>query len=126
MRFQFESETVVSLEQFFEGNTEIGSIGCNLGEHPGIEQFYSLLKGIRSRSEVQDVLVFITETPEESGTTWAFSDRIYILASAERAVVEEWLKPLQPEPIDAGWVWDKPQNAPEPKPGMKVYFVWWD
>jgi hypothetical protein len=38
---------VVSLEQFFEGNDDLGSIGCNLTKHPGVEFFFNTLRTIR-------------------------------------------------------------------------------
>ena len=90
------------LEHFFDSNTDLGSIGCNLIDHPGIPKFYKVLKEIRSRADVQDVLVFITETPEEAGTDWAFSDTIYVLSSASKVAVGDWLKPLSPDPICDG------------------------
>ena len=32
----------VSLEDFFEGNDDLGSIGCNLSAHPGVDVFCRL------------------------------------------------------------------------------------
>ena len=48
---------VVTLEDFFEGNQDEASIGCNLVDHPGVDRFYETLRGIRDRADVQDVLV---------------------------------------------------------------------
>ena len=64
---------VVGLEDFFDGNDDDGSIGCNLleNEHPGPEGFYTVLKAIRSRPEVQDILVEVYEV--EDGQ-WPFSE----------------------------------------------------
>jgi hypothetical protein len=64
---------VVPLEDFFEGNSAPGSIGCNLrkSENPGIAGFFQALKEIRDRPDVQDVLVEIYEMPEDV-TTWPF------------------------------------------------------
>ena len=28
---------LVSLEEYFDGNDDLGSIGCNLSDHPGVE-----------------------------------------------------------------------------------------
>src|SRR5579862_306607 len=44
---------VVSLEDFFTGNKDLGSIGCNIEEHPGLRKFYAVLCAIRQRPEVQ-------------------------------------------------------------------------
>src|SRR3954447_10874149 len=57
-------EPVVSLEQFFEDNVDLGSIGGNLHPHPGIATFYRVLRDIRDRPEVDDVLVGISEVVE--------------------------------------------------------------
>ena len=116
---------VLSLENFFEGNTDLGSIGCNLMEHPGIETFYSVLKAIRDREDVQDVLVEISDIDIEYAD-WVFSETIYVLTSADKEEVFEWLKPLQPDEPFEGWSAGKPSAAPEPKAGMKVIGVWWD
>ena len=35
---------VVSLEDFFVGNEDYGSIGCNLTEHPGPQFFFERLR----------------------------------------------------------------------------------
>ncbi len=48
-------EPVVSLELFFEGNDDPGSIGCNLTDHPGVDRFYAVLRGIRDRPDVHGV-----------------------------------------------------------------------
>ena len=51
----------------FEGNDDLGSIGCNLLDHPGPAHFYEVLRSIRDRSEVHGVWVGITEVmaPED-------------------------------------------------------------
>ena len=84
------TKPVVSLEEFFEGNEDYGSIGCNLdgpyavsapdtrnwlkkalfskapvsvptAPHPGPQGFYQILMEIRAREDVQDVLVEIAD-----------------------------------------------------------------
>lgn len=117
---------VVSLEDFFEGNDDYGSIGCNLpiGDHPGPNGFYSLLKAVRDKAEVQDVLVEIDEVEDD---TWPFSERVYIITSAAQSKVAEWLKPLSPDEVDEGIQWDRPAGAfPALLPEVEVYAAWWD
>ena len=52
---------VVSLEDFFEGNEDPGSIACNLdkSDRLSIAEWLRILKEIRGRANVQDVLVEI-------------------------------------------------------------------
>lgn len=123
--FDEEPLPIVSLEDFFEGNTDYGSIGCNLIEHPGPQAFYSHLLSLRSRSDVQDVLVEIYEIEEDSNT-WPFSERIYILTSASAKDVAEWLKPLAPDEIEEGYFLGKPPTAPRLWEAMQVFAAWWD
>ena len=115
---------VVSLEDFFEGNEDLGSIGCNLIEHPGIDTFYEVLREIRQRPDVQDVLVAISQIDEY--LDWPFSESLYIITSCSKERITEWVKPLQPDEIGEGWSGGRPPEAPEPKEGYKVYWVWWD
>jgi hypothetical protein len=118
---------VVSLEDFFTGNNDLGSIGCNLDEHPGMERFFAVLKSIRARPEVQDVLVTIYEYDEQDDTTWPFSERVYVLTSAPAVDLAEWAKELQPtEVLDDGFVGGVPPAAPKLRPGIKVLSLWWD
>ncbi|MGD1097771.1 MAG: hypothetical protein ABSB35_38005 [Bryobacteraceae bacterium] len=55
---------VVSLEDFFVGNLDHGSIGCNLRNSPGPEAFFGALRSIRGNESVQDVLVEVNEVIE--------------------------------------------------------------
>lgn len=120
-----QTSPVVSLEDFFEGNSDEGSIGCNLYPHPGIKIFYVTLKAIRDREDVQDVLVEISAIDDD--VSWPFSEFIWIISKAPKDKVFEWVKPLKPDEINEGWgKAGKPSAAPEPKEPMTVYGVWWD
>jgi hypothetical protein len=116
---------IVPLDAFFDGNEDAASIGCNLSEHPGMETFYRVLRDVRARNEVQDVLVGIQEVME-GDDEWPFSDVVFILTSASSADIARWLEPLQPDEIIDGWGGDKASAAPDPVPGMSVFRAWWD
>lgn len=147
----------VSLEEFFEGNEDYGSIGCNLDKphnkpppsdmwvwlgrllhpsrpiipgssapHPGPQGFYKILRDIRIRPNVQDVLVEICDADVEIGPDWPFSECVYILTEANREEVAGWVAPLFPDTVEEEYQNSKPANAPELLPGCRVYEVWWD
>jgi hypothetical protein len=116
---------VVSLEDFFEGNKDYGSIGCNLDEHPGPSRFYSVLRSIRARPQVQDVLVSISEVPEDD-ESWPYSDRVYIFTSAAPEELRDWARELQPSEVEEGFIGGAPPAAPALEPGMRVLALWWD
>jgi hypothetical protein len=115
---------VVSLEDFFIGNDDLGSIGCNLTDHPGLPKFYSVLRALRERPEVQAVLVTIYEVVEDDTSMWPFSDRVYVFTSATSEQLRNWSSELQPDSIDEGFVGGPPSAAPLLAQGMKVLSLW--
>jgi len=117
---------VVPLEAFFTLNDDLGSIGCNLAEHPGPQRFYELLSGIRSKPVVEDVLVEINEVDETDPDVWPLSERVYVLTSADDQSVAEWLAELQPDSIEEGWAYGTPRGAPAVVPPNRVWGAWWD
>jgi hypothetical protein len=118
-------DIVVSLEDFFTGNVDRGSIGCNLGKsQPPIQTFFQVLRDIRSRPGVQDVLVRVCEFDDP--TSWPYSDTVYVLASAPLEEVQQWVAPLTPDEVYAEWMYGPPPKAPPLKPGVTPYSIWWD
>ena len=121
-----DTSPVVSLEDFFTGNTDCGSIGCNLDPHPGLQKFFDVLRDIRSRPDVQDVSVSIFEVEERNKSIWPFSERVYVITSATPKKLAKWADALEPGEVDQGYIGGKPQAAPRRKPGMNVLSLWWD
>jgi hypothetical protein len=118
-------DIIVSLENFFTGNDDRGSIGCNLGkEQPTISKFYEVLRDIRARPEVQDVLVRVCEFDDPS--SWPYTDTVYILTSASLDQVQQWMAPLKPDEIYSEWMYGAPPKAPSLDPTVTPYSVWWD
>lgn len=115
---------LVTLEDFFEGNDDLGSIGCNLMEHPGIPFFYDQLKTIRDRENVSHVLVGIYEVEESDETMWPFSETVYVTTSEDPENVFEWFSPLQPDSVGPDITGAK--NLPEIPDGHEVCVAWWD
>lgn len=120
-----EVAPMVTLEDFFEGNADEGSIGCNLLKHPGLKTFYEALLNIRKRANVQDVFVEIMEL-EDDEEYWAFSERVYILTNAEKSTIEQWVNVLEPSEVDEGYAFGIPPIAPKLLTDYKVYSIWWD
>jgi hypothetical protein len=116
---------LVTLEEFFVGNDDFGSIGCNLTPMLGPQMFFERLNSIRSQPNVQDVFVEISEVAEDP-TTWPFADRVYILTSGTPDEIKRWTADLQPDSIQEGLLYGKPFSVPELRPGFKCYGVWWD
>lgn len=120
---------VISLDDFFQGNHDTGSIGANLADaHPGLETFYRVLKTVRSRHDVRDVVVEIADLNEDGigGEGWPSSDRVYIITSASQGEVDSWVRALQPDEVAEGFPANIPAGFPPISTGQKVFGVWWD
>lgn len=115
---------LLTLEEFFEGNETLGSIGCNLIPTPTPAGFYAFLKRIAGRADVVDVRVQVTmfDAPE-----WPFSDVVWIITSANPQDVVEWFEDaMRPDECSSGW---PPDTAIEPCPvphGMQPVACLWD
>lgn len=118
---------IVSLDDFFIGNEDIGSIGCNLS--PPLTQgiFYQNLKDICSRPDVEEIWIEITDLEEDNPDplTWPFSDKIFIVTSASQPEVARWLEPLQPDEVDSFYINSRLKST-ELEAGTKIYRAWWD
>jgi hypothetical protein len=118
---------VVSVESFFSGNEDSGSIGCNLSSALGPHIFHERLRAIQARPDVQDVLVEIRESNEDDPDpfAWPFSDQIYLLTSAAREDVKAWLAPLQPDEVEPV---DLSTRVPPLELGddVVIFRAWWD
>ena len=118
---------VVPVSTFFGGNHEEGSIAPNvagMNGEPGHEVFRQVLTSIEARPEVQAVLVALD--PEADESMWPTSDTVYVLAEANEAQVRGWVALIKPDDVLEGWGIGKPALAPEPRPGVHVWRVWWD
>jgi hypothetical protein len=115
---------VVSLEEFFEGNEDPGSIGYNLPDPPTPQEFYALLLGLRAHPEITDVLVEVKDLEDPDG--WPSADTIWFVTS----MTDEELARLFEERIrpDA-WPDYPPQYPIEPircPPGTHAIAAWYD
>lgn len=116
---------LLTLSEFFEGNEDFGSIGCNLSPPPGPAKFYQVLKEIAARSDVADVRVQITMFDDP--TMWPFSDTVWIVTSAAPQKVREWFDPkLRPDNCSAGWTKGVSFEAVSVPEGMQAVACWWD
>ena len=119
-----DNEILVTLEDFFEGNDDYGSIGVNLYPHqPSPSDFYSKFKEIRQLDSVDNIYVRIADTKDGD---WAYTDAVYIVTTLTIPDLQKLLTDLQPDEIYEDWMYGKPKNAPDLTNNFKVYSAWWD
>jgi hypothetical protein len=124
----------VSLDDFFNGNTDEQSIGVNLSadQYIGLDGFRRVLYGIRERPDVQDVCLEVTEVPdpddEEDADIWPTASVAFVVTSAPLPAVNEWAEPLHPRDVSEGWCVRQGIKVPIPEariqPGMRPVRIW--
>ena len=115
---------LVTLEEFFEGNNDRGSIWCNLPEAPEPQMVFEVLKMIRARKDVADVRIMVTQY-DGGEDEWPFSDTVYFIMSATPDDAKAWFGELYyPDEI---WIDDFSRAGKIPVPeGMHAVAAWWD
>jgi len=114
---------LLTVDEFFGDNTEVGSIGCNLMPTPTPEEFHNLFVAIAQRPDVKDIRVQITafDTPE-----WPFTDTVYIMTTASPEVVASWFpERLKPDETWAGFVEQSYEPYVVPT-SVQPVGCWWD
>ncbi|WOO87200.1 hypothetical protein RZE82_08785 [Mollicutes bacterium LVI A0039] len=87
----------VDVDEFFDGNNDLGSIGCNLYPvHPGLEVFYNTLKKLESHDDVDNFQVVICDVDEGS---WPYSELIYVYTKLDIEQVTQIVAHLEPDDI---------------------------
>ncbi len=115
---------LLTLEEFFEGNDIIGSIGCNLECEPHPSELEAILKSIKKRPDVFEVYIQITEMDDPE---WPFSDTAWVIATAtEKEIADCFPKKLAPDEVWEGFIEDRIYESIEIPNGNKVMACWWD
>jgi hypothetical protein len=117
---------IVTLEEFFEGNDDYGSIGYNFyPDQPAPSEFYDLFQRIRERRDVADVLVEVSqhEMPDE----WPSTDTVWILTSASLEDLASWLgERFQADDLWDGWTDHLIREPVDVPSNCRAVGVWWD
>ena len=92
---------IVDFEVFFDGNDDLGSIGCNLIDHPGIEAFRDAFARLAQRPDVKGVYAQIFELDPGEGC-WPFTDTILVAGSISVEDVAAELSALEPDEVRTG------------------------
>jgi hypothetical protein len=115
---------LLTLDEFFEGNEVIGSIGCNLTPTPEPAKFYDLFKRIAARPDVADVRVQVTMFDDSD---WPFSDTVWVITRAGSEEVAGWFdEAVRPDECWSGWTEGVAFEPCPVPPGMRPIACWWD
>lgn len=115
---------IVPIVRFFDGNDDLGSIGCNLIKHPGINKFRDLLIGLLRRPDVEAVYAQISELDSGDGS-WPFTDTVLVVGSLGVDALRDQLSELEPDEISPAEEFGISSTLGEKHSGP-VLAVWWD
>jgi hypothetical protein len=115
---------VVPIDRFFDGNDDLGSIGCNLVPHPGIPTFQRVLTGLLVRTDVEAVYAQISELDPGEGC-WPFTDTVLVVGSAPADDLRAAMGELQPDEVGAAERFGVPQFIAA-RHRSPVTVIWWD
>lgn len=116
---------VVSLEEFFDGNDDGASIWCNLENPYEPSEVLDILKGIRARDDVVNVLIMVTQF-DGGDDEWPFADTVLFVTSGSPQDVCGWIgRRGAPDEI---WIEDTTSVLGDTSipSGMNLVRAWWD
>lgn len=121
-RWTQHAGALLTLEEFFDGNADLGSICCNLINHPGLDVVRQRLEAIVARPDVSAAWIEIVDADRD--LDWPFSDRVWFSTSAAESEAEIWRDQLEADEV----------IGPDPQsdvgecagPGEQIIGVWWD
>lgn len=114
----------VPIEDFFDGNDDLGSIGCNLRNHPGIAAFREAFARLAQRTEVIAIYAQIAELDPGEGC-WPFADTVYVVGALPNREVARAVAPLKPDEVYRA----EQEELPAALVGRHqepVCVIWWD
>ncbi len=124
----------LSLEEYFEGNGDAGSIGANKSLAPPLdtlEGWYRELARLRGLADLREVVIWnSTIEPYEGGriADWPFTDSVVVVTALEGDEVAEAFRALEPDEV---LTLESPEDLERsgfvPLNGREQAFqVWWE
>jgi hypothetical protein len=87
---------VASVERFFDGNDDPGSIGWDLTEPHDIDAFQDLLTGLLRRPDVEAVYARIVDLDMGEDDCWPSADIFFVVGTISADELRNILSPLKP------------------------------
>ena len=115
---------LVPIEEFFDGNDDLGSIGCNLIEHPGIEAFRQVFARVAKRPDVVAIYAQIAEL-DPGDDCWPFTDTVFVVGAVSADDLANELASLEPDEVGVAEVSSIPEALTR-QHTAPVLLAWWD
>jgi hypothetical protein len=115
---------IVDINRFLDGNDDLGSIGCNLMEHPGIDAFREAFSKLQRRPDVNAVYAQIAEL-DPAEDAWPFTDTIVVVGSISAEELRDQLAHLQPDEVGPADTYSI-SSALSANDREAALIAWWD
>ena len=115
---------IVPITDFFDGNDDVGSIGCNLSPHPGVDIFRDVLTGLLRQPDVEAVYAQISEL-DPGEDSWPFTDTVLVAGRISGDDLRSAVSSLQPDEVGDSKAFGVSPSIAE-RHGSPVLVVWWD
>jgi hypothetical protein len=117
-----EGRALVKVSEFFDGNDDLGSIGCNLPEHPGLDTFRRVIEEMLALPSVDQVWLQIYDIDEGD---WPFSENALIFGAVATADIEKLASAIEPSEVQEMHMDWAPSRDPSLE-GRRYVNLWWD
>jgi hypothetical protein len=117
-----EGRALLTPEEFFTGNDDLGSIGCNLPDHPGLDYFRRIVEMLERHPNVESVWMQIYDWDEGD---WPFVENVLIFGETPLSDVERIAAKLLPSEIEEMTMDWTPTRDPKLY-GRSYINLWWD
>lgn len=119
-----EEPLLVPIDEFFDGNDDLGSIGCNLTDHPGIDAFRKKFAALKARADVEAVYARISEL-DPGPDSWPFSDTVIVFGKISVEELRAILAGLQPDEVVPVQEFGLGSEVTA-RHGSPALLAWWD
>ena len=115
----------LTLEEFFDGNNDEGSIGCNLLPHPGLAAFRQIFSSLRENPDVADIRFPVVEWGDD--LDWPFTDKAFVVTKLQANEVRRRVASLSPDEVgELDCAEFKNFDGLVVPTGFHVVLIWWD
>jgi hypothetical protein len=121
---------LLTVDEFFDGNNDVGSIAPNLDRKPELSEYHKILKQISDNPkvvggfvEIKEVMIY--ENGVLNDNEWFYTDIVYFIGDITKEEIRDATKALMPDNVD----YEKEGrlvNLDKSFEGKNVVYVWWD
>ena len=122
--------TLLTVDEFFDGNNDEASIAPNLIEKPNVAEYFKVLKNLSDNPKVNATFVKLNEVMiydngKLNDNEWFFADMIYVIGDLTKEEIKEATKSLKPDEVEYDSEIEIRSIATEYK-DKKIVYLWWD